>query len=199
MSALACFLSCLSALLACLIACLPLSSPVFLTAVHNCAIICVVSSIYRSSIYNSSLAKEYVEALMSRAARPFCTLFQITGHNRARQRDKWAHLLEDLSNLQEEVFTISTHSMSRGFSSCTCIYIQIILRGIISYFNVIGLIIYGFYEFFFLSTFIKLLVTDILMQGCKLLFFLSLVSIYNLQSLFNSRLTKWMLSCTAFL
>jgi hypothetical protein len=57
----------------------------------------------RCSLYNNPQAKEYVEALLTRAARPMCTLFQITGHNRARQRDKWAHMLDDLSNLQEEV------------------------------------------------------------------------------------------------
>ena len=54
-------------------------------------------------MYNNPQAKDYVEALLTRAARPMCALFQITGHNRARQRDKWAHMLDDLSNLQEEV------------------------------------------------------------------------------------------------
>ncbi|XP_005091639.1 N-alpha-acetyltransferase 35, NatC auxiliary subunit isoform X2 [Aplysia californica] len=67
----------------------------------------------KSSLYNSSVAKEYVDALMSRAARPLCTMFQVTGHNRARQRDKWAHVLEDLSNLQEEADKVDAflHSM----------------------------------------------------------------------------------------
>ena len=67
----------------------------------------------KSSLYNNSMAKEYVDALMSRAARPLCTLFQITGHNRARQRDKWAHVLQDLSNLQEEADKVDAflHSM----------------------------------------------------------------------------------------
>jgi hypothetical protein len=41
---------------------------------------------------------------MTRAVRPICTVLQITGHNRARQRDKWAHLLDEMANLQDEVF-----------------------------------------------------------------------------------------------
>uniref|UniRef100_A0A0B7AAS0 Protein MAK10 homolog n=1 Tax=Arion vulgaris TaxID=1028688 RepID=A0A0B7AAS0_9EUPU len=63
----------------------------------------------KSSIYNHPQAKEYVDALLTRSARPFCTLFQITGHNRARQRDKWAHILEDLSNLQEEADKVDAY------------------------------------------------------------------------------------------
>lgn len=48
-------------------------------------------------------AKEYVESFLGHCVRPFCTLVQIAGHNRARQRDKLSHLLEELSALQEEV------------------------------------------------------------------------------------------------
>ena len=48
-------------------------------------------------------AKEYVESFLGHCVRPFCTLVQISGHNRARQRDKLSHLLEELSALQEEV------------------------------------------------------------------------------------------------
>ncbi|XP_067665722.1 N-alpha-acetyltransferase 35, NatC auxiliary subunit-like [Haliotis asinina] len=56
----------------------------------------------KCSLYNNPQAKEYVDALLTHAVRPVCILFQITGHNRARQRDKWAHVLEDLALLQEE-------------------------------------------------------------------------------------------------
>ncbi|XP_070175045.1 N-alpha-acetyltransferase 35, NatC auxiliary subunit-like isoform X2 [Littorina saxatilis] len=63
----------------------------------------------KSSLYNNAQAKEYVEALLTRAARPMCALFQITGHNRARQRDKWAHMLDDLSNLQEEADKVDAY------------------------------------------------------------------------------------------
>lgn len=57
----------------------------------------------RSALYNNSQAKQYVDAWFVQVVRPFTALVQITGHNRARQRDKWAHILEDLSALQEEV------------------------------------------------------------------------------------------------
>lgn len=63
----------------------------------------------RCSLYNNAQAKDYVEALLTRAARPMCALFQITGHNRARQRDKWAHMLDDLSNLQEEADKVDAY------------------------------------------------------------------------------------------
>lgn len=63
----------------------------------------------KSSIYNHAQAKEYIDALLTRAARPICTLFQITGHNRARQRDKWAHILDELSNLQEEADKVDAY------------------------------------------------------------------------------------------
>lgn len=35
--------------------------------------------------------------------QPFCNLIQIHGHNRARQRDKLGHILEEFSSLQDEV------------------------------------------------------------------------------------------------
>ncbi|KAL5004056.1 hypothetical protein ScPMuIL_017512 [Solemya velum] len=56
----------------------------------------------KSPLYNNPQAKEYIDALLTHAVRPLCNLLQITGHNRARQRDKWAHILDDLSSLQEE-------------------------------------------------------------------------------------------------
>ncbi|XP_048729829.2 N-alpha-acetyltransferase 35, NatC auxiliary subunit-like isoform X3 [Ostrea edulis] len=56
----------------------------------------------KSALYNNSQAKQYVDAWFVQVVRPFTSLVQITGHNRARQRDKWAHILEDLSALQEE-------------------------------------------------------------------------------------------------
>lgn len=35
--------------------------------------------------------------------QPFCSLVQIHGHNRARQRDKLGHILEEFATLQDEV------------------------------------------------------------------------------------------------
>lgn len=59
--------------------------------------------VYRSALYNSSSAKECIDLFLTHAIRPMLMLFQITGHNRARQRDKWARLLEELALLQGEV------------------------------------------------------------------------------------------------
>ncbi|ESO92094.1 hypothetical protein LOTGIDRAFT_202629 [Lottia gigantea] len=56
----------------------------------------------KCSLYNNSQAKDYVDALLNQGVRPIRNILEITGHNRARQRDKWAHILEELSNLQEE-------------------------------------------------------------------------------------------------
>ncbi|XP_013389970.1 N-alpha-acetyltransferase 35, NatC auxiliary subunit [Lingula anatina] len=56
----------------------------------------------KSPILNNPQAKEHIDALLTHAVRPLCNVIQITGHNRARQRDKWGHLLEELATLQEE-------------------------------------------------------------------------------------------------
>ncbi|GIY71614.1 n-alpha-acetyltransferase 35, NatC auxiliary subunit [Caerostris extrusa] len=56
----------------------------------------------RSPLITNPQAKDYVETFLGHCVRPFCTLIQITGHNRARQRDKLSHLLEELAALQEE-------------------------------------------------------------------------------------------------
>lgn len=62
-----------------------------------------VSRNFRAPIYNNPEVKQYIDALMTRAVRPICTILQVLGHNRARQRDKWAHLLDDMASLQDEV------------------------------------------------------------------------------------------------
>uniref|UniRef100_S4R520 N-alpha-acetyltransferase 35, NatC auxiliary subunit n=1 Tax=Petromyzon marinus TaxID=7757 RepID=S4R520_PETMA len=57
---------------------------------------------HKCSLYNHAQAREYVETFLSHAVRPFCSLIQIHGHNRARQRDKLGHVLEDFYTLQDE-------------------------------------------------------------------------------------------------
>lgn len=47
-----------------------------------------------------------MDAFLTSAVRPVITIFQITGNNRARQRDKWGRLLEDMAVLQDEVSLI---------------------------------------------------------------------------------------------
>lgn len=49
--------------------------------------------------------QECVEQLFQQCVRPMGSLIQIAGHNLARQRDKYGHILQDLAALQEEVST----------------------------------------------------------------------------------------------
>lgn len=56
----------------------------------------------KNPLYNNPAAKDCIEAFLTHAIRPLTMLIQITGHNRARQRDKWARLLEELAALQDE-------------------------------------------------------------------------------------------------
>jgi len=60
----------------------------------------------RNALYNNVAAKECIDLFATHAIRPMLMLFQITGHNRARQRDKWARLLEELALLHEEVILL---------------------------------------------------------------------------------------------
>ena len=52
---------------------------------------------------SSPQAKEYVDAFLLNAVRSVISIFQIMGNNRARQRDKWGHMMDDVANLQDEV------------------------------------------------------------------------------------------------
>lgn len=63
----------------------------------------------RSPLMNNTQAKEYVEGFLGHCVRPFCNLLQIYGHNRARQRDKLAHLLEELAALQDEADKVDAY------------------------------------------------------------------------------------------
>lgn len=55
------------------------------------------------SMANYLQVGECVEMFFDRCATPFATLLVVWGHNRARQRDKLDHLLEDFAELQLEV------------------------------------------------------------------------------------------------
>jgi hypothetical protein len=52
---------------------------------------------------------ECVEMFFDRCATPFATLLVVWGHNRARQRDKLAHVLDDFANLQLETERIDAY------------------------------------------------------------------------------------------
>ena len=54
-------------------------------------------------MYNKEISIQLVENFLNKCAPVFTNLLQILGHNKARQREKFGHILEDLANLQEEV------------------------------------------------------------------------------------------------
>ncbi|XP_017799138.1 PREDICTED: N-alpha-acetyltransferase 35, NatC auxiliary subunit [Habropoda laboriosa] len=56
----------------------------------------------KSTLFYNHLAKGNVDSFMSHCVYLFGSLLQLTGHNRARQRDKLAHLLEEFATLQDE-------------------------------------------------------------------------------------------------
>lgn len=56
-------------------------------------------------------AREYIDALLSATVLPVIDVIQTLGQNRARQRDRWAHILEELSTLQEEVRWLALTSL----------------------------------------------------------------------------------------
>ena len=62
-----------------------------------------MSNFFRNLLLSNGPARDYVENFLVQAVRQIYTIIQITGHNRARQRDKWGALLDEMANLQEEV------------------------------------------------------------------------------------------------
>jgi len=66
-------------------------------------VLCTKMLCCRSALYNNPAAKECTEAFLTHAIRPLTMLIQVSGHNRARQRDKWARLLEEFAALHDEV------------------------------------------------------------------------------------------------
>ncbi|XP_075215671.1 N-alpha-acetyltransferase 35 isoform X2 [Lycorma delicatula] len=68
----------------------------------------------KSTLLSNPQAKEYVDSFLNRCVRPFSNLIQLCGHNRARQRDKLAHLLEDFATLQDEAERVDVflHNLS---------------------------------------------------------------------------------------
>ncbi|XP_056448364.1 N-alpha-acetyltransferase 35, NatC auxiliary subunit-like [Gadus chalcogrammus] len=69
------------------------------------ALRCFVSPPVLSSkccLFNNHQAKDYIDSFVTHCSRPFCSLIQIHGYNRARQRDKLGHILEEFATLQDE-------------------------------------------------------------------------------------------------
>lgn len=69
----------------------------------------------RSQLLNNPQVKDFLDCFLGHCVRPFSNLIQLCGHNRARQRDKLAHLLEDFANLQDEAERVDAylHNMSK--------------------------------------------------------------------------------------
>ncbi|XP_065348980.1 N-alpha-acetyltransferase 35, NatC auxiliary subunit [Cloeon dipterum] len=76
--------------------------------------ICPPALMPKSTLLNNPQAKEYVDTFFGHCVRPLGTLIQICGNNRARQRDKLAHLLEDFASLQDEAERVDAflHNLS---------------------------------------------------------------------------------------
>ncbi|XP_018578871.1 N-alpha-acetyltransferase 35, NatC auxiliary subunit [Anoplophora glabripennis] len=62
-------------------------------------------------------AKHYVDTFLSHCSRPFTNFLQLCGHNRARQRDKLAHLLEEFTTLQDEAERVDAYLHNLSVSS----------------------------------------------------------------------------------
>ncbi|CAH1969133.1 unnamed protein product [Acanthoscelides obtectus] len=69
------------------------------------------------SLLSNSQAKHYVDTFLSHCTRPFQNFLQLCGHNRARQRDKLAHLLEEFSTLQDEAERVDVFLHNLSMSS----------------------------------------------------------------------------------
>ena len=57
----------------------------------------------RCFLHNEDICKELVKSFLIKFSPVFITILQVLGNNRARQREKFGHILEEFSLLQEEV------------------------------------------------------------------------------------------------
>ncbi|XP_046490624.1 N-alpha-acetyltransferase 35, NatC auxiliary subunit [Neodiprion pinetum] len=64
-------------------------------------------------------AKDYVDGFLGHCVCLFGSLVQLSGHNRARQRDKLAHLLEDFAALQDEAERVDSYLHTLSLKSDT--------------------------------------------------------------------------------
>ncbi|ESN93288.1 hypothetical protein HELRODRAFT_194114 [Helobdella robusta] len=60
-------------------------------------------------LYNNCQLKECVDTFLVHCVRPIINIVQTTGHNRARMRDRWARVAEDLALLQEEAEKLDSY------------------------------------------------------------------------------------------
>lgn len=71
--------------------------------------ICPPSLASKTLLASNTQAKEFVDMFLLHCGRPFVQLIQLCGHNRARQRERLSHLLEDFSNLQDEAEKVDAY------------------------------------------------------------------------------------------
>ncbi|KAE8751999.1 hypothetical protein FOCC_FOCC001162 [Frankliniella occidentalis] len=71
--------------------------------------ICPPSLASKTLLASNTQAKEFLDMFLLHCGRPFVQLIQLCGHNRARQRERLAHLLEDFSNLQDEAEKVDAY------------------------------------------------------------------------------------------
>lgn len=64
----------------------------------------------KNTLLQNHQAKDCVDTFFHHCTSIFGSLVQLSGHNRARQRDKLAHLLEDFANLHDEVIIVIIHT-----------------------------------------------------------------------------------------
>lgn len=57
----------------------------------------------RCVLYNEDICKQLVKTFLTKCSPVFITILQVLGNNRARQREKFGHILEEFVILQEEV------------------------------------------------------------------------------------------------
>jgi len=103
---------------------------------------------------------ECVDQLFQQCVRPMGSLIQIAGHNVARQRDKLAHILQDLAALQEEADKVDAYlhaislQMESGRSHLACLGTWVLLhtlRTMIQYlFSGFELTLYSIYEYHYI-------------------------------------------------
>ncbi|KAA0202501.1 hypothetical protein HAZT_HAZT008357 [Hyalella azteca] len=65
--------------------------------------ICPPALMPKAPVMSNPQAKAYVDNFFTQCVRPFEQLLQMSGHNRARQRDKVTELLREFALLQDEV------------------------------------------------------------------------------------------------
>ncbi|KAI5708741.1 hypothetical protein M8J76_002289 [Diaphorina citri] len=104
--------------------------------------------------------REAVESFLNHCVRPFAGLIQMCGHNRARQRDRLSHLLEEFAALQDEAERVDAflHTLSqkcdppRSHLACFGTWILYYTLRIISMYLLAGfeLELYSVHEYYYI-------------------------------------------------